>query len=765
MDYIGELKKRILLLKKNPAPLYNDTKNTLNSLFLIVNNIDNHLADKISQILKSNNFKTAILDELVSDLYISLVSQDNKSELSVLNFPIDKIKGVGEKLKTNLHGININTVNDLLLFFPTKYEYVSSNNKFGKKILTGKYFSHEYVKTKFGKNYLFVIFKGDNGEHFSGVWFNYSKKYPLPFLQSSNKLSIYGEVKNFRGLESIVHPEFINESEIDKVRVKYPVGTKIKNKMFSNLVKNAYETYSDYLYETLPEYIVNKYGFPGIKQALRGIHFPTEPENVNELNLFQSIYHKRFIFEELFYLQLGFGVKKHNYQKNKGIQFNIERSFLERIKPFVPFKLTNAQRRVLREIFNDMKSQNQMNRLIQGDVGSGKTIVSFIAALVAILNGYQVAVIAPTEILAEQHFNNFNKLINKHFTSALLTSAVKKSEKENIKNYIKNHEIDFIFGTHAIIQEDVVFNRLGLAIIDEQHRFGVLQRKALSDKGFNPDILLMSATPIPRTLALTLYGDLDISIIDELPPGRKTIITKALSDRRIAVAVDAIKKELDKGNQAYVVYPLIDESEAIDLKAAVMGYESFSNIFGSKNVGLLHGKMKSLEKKEIMDRFKNKEIKILISTTVIEVGVDVPDATIMIIENAERFGIAQLHQLRGRIGRSDKQSYCFLIYSEKVSEEGLKRIRAMEKYSDGFKLAEIDLEIRGSGDFYGVRQSGLPSFKFSNIVRDAKILIEARKEALRIIQDDPYLEKPENNILRQVLTEKWKKEIDLIQIG
>jgi len=764
MDYISELKKRILLLKKNPSPLYHDTKNTLNSLLLIVNNIDKNLATKILQVLESNNFKAAVLDELISDLYISLVSQDNKSNLSVLNFPVDKIKGVGEKLKANLHSINIKTVNDLLLFFPNKYEYVSSNN-FGKKILTGKYFSHEYVKTKFGKNYLFVIFQGENGEHFSGVWFNYSKKYPIPFLQSSNKLSLYGEVKNFRGLESIVHPEFIDTTEIDKIRVKYPVGTKIKNKIFCNLVKNTYESYFEYLYESLPEYILRKYGFPEIKQALKGIHFPAEPENVNELNLFQSIYHKRFIFEELFYLQLGFAVKKHNYQKNKGIEFKIERSFLERIKPFVPFKLTNAQRNVLRDIFNDMKSQIQMNRLIQGDVGSGKTIVSFIAALVAILNGYQVAVIAPTEILAEQHFNNFNKLINNNFTSALLTSAVKKSEKENIKNFIKNHEIDFVFGTHAIIQEDVVFNKLGLAIIDEQHRFGVLQRKALSDKGLNPDILLMSATPIPRTLALTLYGDLDISIIDELPPGRKTIITKALSEHKTDVAVHAIKAELNKGNQAYVVYPLIEESEVMDLKAATIGYEKFSKIFGVKNVGLLHGKMKSLEKKEIMDRFKNKEIKVLISTTVIEVGVDVPDATIMVIENAERFGIAQLHQLRGRIGRSDKQSYCFLIYSEKVNDEGLKRIRAMEQYNDGFRLAEIDLEMRGPGDFYGVRQSGLPSFKFSNIIRDAKILVEARKEALEIIQNDPYLEKPENNILRQVLKEKWKKEIELIQIG
>jgi ATP-dependent DNA helicase RecG len=406
-----------------------------------------------------------------------------------------------------------------------------------------------------------------------------------------------------------------------------------------------------------------------------------------------------------------------------------------------------------------------MNRLIQGDVGSGKTIVAFIAALVAILNGYQVAVIAPTEILAEQHFFNFNKLIGKNFTSLLLTSSVKKNQKEEFKEIIKKGDVDFVFGTHALIQEDVMFHRLGLAIIDEQHRFGVLQRKALSDKGYNPDILLMSATPIPRTLALTLYGDLDVSIIDELPPGRKPIKTKIVKEEHISQVYEFIKKELEKGNQAYIVYPLINESEVMDLKAAVSGYENLQKIFGSEYVGLLHGKMKADEKNETMQKFKDKKIKILVSTTVIEVGVDIPDATIMVIEDAYRFGIAQLHQLRGRIGRSDKPSYCFLIYNKNISDDAYKRISAVEKYQDGFKLAEIDLEMRGPGDFFGTRQSGLPAFKFANIIRDMDILIKSRTEAAHILENDPFLEKSSHTVLKQVLAEKWKREIDFLEIG
>jgi len=771
MDYRNELKKRLALLKKDPTPLYKDTENTLASLCLILRKIDSSLSKHIENIIKEKKFDSNLLEKTLSEVYLSVIesndttlSDKDNSIINKLDITIENIKGVGDKLKEELLKIGIKTVSDVLLFFPNKYEYVSTKGELARAF-TGKYFAHEYVRTKYNKNYLFVTFKDNNNKLFGGVWFHYNNKYPLPLLKSKKIVHLYGEVGKFRGLPSVIHPEFIESNEINSIRVKYPLGGKIKNKTFVKILKECYDNYSHAIYETLPEYILKKYSFFDIKQSLKNIHFPEDPSMINSLNNFTSIYQKRFIFEELFYLHLGLLFKKNTYKKNVGVKFNIEKTFLEQIKPYLPFKLTNAQRKVLVEIFRDMASVNQMNRLIQGDVGSGKTIVAFIAALVAILNGYQVAVIAPTEILAEQHFFNFNKLIGKNFTSLLLTSSVKKNQKEEFKEIIKKGDVDFVFGTHALIQEDVVFHRLGLAIIDEQHRFGVLQRKALSDKGYNPDILLMSATPIPRTLALTLYGDLDVSIIDELPPGRKPIKTKIVKEEHISQVYEFIKKELEKGNQAYIVYPLINESEVMDLKAAVSGYENLQKIFGSEYVGLLHGKMKADEKNETMQKFKDKKIKILVSTTVIEVGVDIPDATIMVIEDAYRFGIAQLHQLRGRIGRSDKPSYCFLIYNKNISDDAYKRISAVEKYQDGFKLAEIDLEMRGPGDFFGTRQSGLPAFKFANIIRDMDILIKSRTEAAQILENDPFLEKSSHTVLKQVLAEKWKREIDFLEIG
>ena len=771
MDYRDELKKRLTLLKKNPSPLYNDSENTLASLSLILRKIDRSLSKKIEDIIKEKNFSSDMLQEILSEAFLSIIKSDNNSNSNKLNNNIDKldieisdVKGVGDKLKSELLKLKIRTVSDILLFFPDKYEYVSTKGE-SKRVLSGKYFSHEYVRTKYKKSYLFVIFKDINDKFFAGVWFHYSNKYPLPFIKSKSVLHLFGEVGNFNGLVSVIHPEFIESEEINSIRVKYPLMGKVKNKIFTKILKECFDKYSHLIYETLPEYILNKYGFFNIKQSLKNIHFPEDPSIISSLNNFSSIYQKRFIFEELFYLQLGLLYKKNRYKKNKGVKFKIEKTFLEQIKPYLPFKLTSAQKRVLLDIFKDMASDGQMNRLIQGDVGSGKTIVAFIAALVAILNGYQVAVIAPTEILAKQHFSNFKKLIGENFTALLLTSSVKKNEKEQFKKLIKEGKVDFVFGTHAIIQEDVFFKNLGLSVIDEQHRFGVLQRKALSDKGYNPDILLMSATPIPRTLALTLYGDLDVSIIDELPPGRKPTRTKIVKEDQVNKVYDLIDNELKKGNQAYFVYPLITESEVMDLKDAVTGYENLQKIFGEENVGLLHGKMKSEEKNKIMQDFKDKKIKILVSTTVIEVGVDIPDATVMVIENSHRFGIAQLHQLRGRIGRSDKPSYCFLIYNKNISDDGLKRILSLEKHQDGFKLAEIDLDMRGPGDFFGTRQSGLPAFKFANIIRDIELIGQSRQEAELILEKDPFLDSPSHLVLKQVLIEKWKKEIDFLEIG
>lgn len=407
-----------------------------------------------------------------------------------------------------------------------------------------------------------------------------------------------------------------------------------------------------------------------------------------------------------------------------------------------------------------------MNRLIQGDVGSGKTIIAFISAAVAVYNNYQVVILAPTEVLAEQHYNNANGFFSKlNIKVSIITGSVSKKNKEVIKKQLLYGEIDIIIGTHALIEEDVEFKKLGFIIADEQHRFGVHQRKILIDKGYNPDILLMTATPIPRTLAMTLYGDLDVSIIDDLPPGRIPCITKAYKSSQIIEAFEFVEKMLANNKKAYFIYPLIDESDKLELKAATKSYEEVKKYFHSKKVGLLHGKMKADEKRQLLNNFKYGDIDILVSTTVIEVGVDVPEATIILIENAERFGLSQLHQLRGRVGRNDIQSYCILIASDKISEYGEKRIKAMVEYKDGFKLAEVDLELRGQGDFFGTKQSGMPDLQYANIIKDVKIIQQAKEDVELILKEDADLSMNKNIVLYNRLREMYKDSASYFGIG
>ena len=440
---------------------------------------------------------------------------------------------------------------------------------------------------------------------------------------------------------------------------------------------------------------------------------------------------------------------------------------MENFELQLPFQLTAAQRRVINEIKIDMTKPSPMNRLIQGDVGSGKTIVAFAAALIAIENQYQVAIMAPTEILAEQHFLTLHQMAEKiGIKIAYLFSSMKKSSRDEVCNNIKNGKINLIIGTNAIIQEGVEFAKLGLGIIDEQHRFGVIQRATLKRKGESPDILVMTATPIPRTLAMTVYGDLDISIIDEMPPGRKPIKTKVFHEKERQRVYDLISKEVEGGNQAYIVYPLIEESEKLDLLNATKMYEHIQKeIFPQYRVALLHGRMKSDEKEEVMQRFKTGEVQILVATTVIEVGIDVPQATLMVVEHAERFGLSQLHQLRGRVGRGEKPSYCILLAQYKKSDDARRRLKIMEETNDGFKIAEEDLNIRGPGEFIGVRQSGIPDFRVANIIRDARILNEAREEAFELVRKDPFLQDTQNFFLKEVLKQRWKGRLELARVG
>ena len=503
--------------------------------------------------------------------------------------------------------------------------------------------------------------------------------------------------------------------------------------------------------ENLPAELIHRQKLITHGQALKEIHFPPETEPLSDYEMFRSAAHRRLIFEELFWLSFMLGLQRGERLKEpKGTVIEISRTTKERLLELLPFELTNAQSRVIKAIFEDMQSEAPMHRLIQGDVGSGKTIVAFSAMFAAMENGYQTALMAPTEILAEQHARNARRFFAKTgYRVELLTSGTRASAKQEIKRGLGSGDLSAVIGTHAVIQEDVGFERLGLAVIDEQHRFGVMQRAELQRRGYNPDILVMTATPIPRSLAMTVYGDLDVSVIDELPPGRTPIKTVVVGeDKRLGV-YKGIAREINLGRQAYVVYPIIEESMKVDLKAATKMYEELRDvIFPEFRVGLLHGRMKSTEKETVMREFINGELNILVSTTVIEVGVDVPNASLMVIEHAERFGLSQLHQLRGRVGRGAEQSFCVLLTGDKKTALAKERLGIMEETTDGFRIAEKDLEIRGQGDILGTRQSGIQSFKMANIVRDLEILTEARREA------DHYLIEKKGSTDTKKLTQK-----------
>ena len=486
--------------------------------------------------------------------------------------------------------------------------------------------------------------------------------------------------------------------------------------------------------ENLPADLRRRQNLIARPLSLREIHFPPESASLAQYENARSPAHRRLIFEELFWLALALGIKRgHRIKETTGVAIKIDDSVKRRIASVLPFKLTEAQRRVVKEIFRDMKSDAPMNRLLQGDVGSGKTMVALISMLAAMENGYQTALMVPTEILAEQHARNIKRILAKSpYRIELLIGSLKQSDKRQLHHEIAAGEIHSCVGTHALIQESVSFKKLGLAIIDEQHRFGVMQRASLRDRGLNPDVLVMTATPIPRSLAMTVYGDLDVSIIDEMPPGRTPIVTKVFADNpddRKAVK-QLLTRELRAGRQVYIVYPLVEESEKLDLRDATRRYEYLRDqVFPKFSIGLLHGRMKPEEKEKVMRGFVSGEIKILVSTTVVEVGVDVPNASVMVIEHAERFGLSQLHQLRGRVGRGAEQSYCVLLASDKQTEVARERLGIMEETNDGFKIAEKDLEIRGPGEIMGTRQAGLPEFRIANLVRDLDILQAARKEA------------------------------------
>jgi len=532
--------------------------------------------------------------------------------------------------------------------------------------------------------------------------------------------------------QDIESPEFVKVHTARRVPVYRKLG-QFQTKRLREIIFDLFQKIDRSLIEEdLPADIVGSNNLLSRRAALEEIHFPPDNSLISEYEMFRSRAHKRLIFEEFFWLSFALQLKRGERRNEpKGTVIEIPETTKKRMADLLPFELTGAQRKVLKQIFDDMQSSEPMNRLVQGDVGSGKTIVAFLAMFAAVENGYQAAMMAPTELLAEQHARNAVEVFRETgYRVGLLTGSMKASDKRKLHDAIAKGEVQLVIGTHALIQEAVVFENLGLAVIDEQHRFGVLQRAEFRRRGLNPDVLVMTATPIPRSLAMTVYGDLDVSIIDELPPGRTPVKTVVLGEDQREGVYKGIEREIKLGRQVYVVYPLVEESEKIDLKAATKEYEHLRDkIFPHRSIGLIHGRMKPSDKENTMRRFASGDLDILVSTTVIEVGVDVPNASLMVIEHAERLGLSQLHQLRGRVGRGAEQSYCVLLTGDKKTAVAKERLGIMEETNDGFKIAEKDLEIRGQGEIFGTRQSGIQLFRIANIVRDIEILESARREA------------------------------------
>ena len=678
-----------------------------------------------------------------------------------LNKDVKYVKTVGPNRVKLLNKLNIYTLKDLITYFPRDYEDRSKPKNLcecvdGEEVLieamaTGRI--NEMHKGKMTISRLVV--KDQTGTCFI-TWFN--QGYLRDKFQAGRMYRFFGKISNKNGrfeMNSPVYDEIDKSKNTGRIIPIYPLTYELKQNTLRKIMENGLAEVKGMLPETLPEYIMKENNLWDINNTIERIHFPVELSDFNKAR-------ERLVFEELLTMQLALLKLKNNYEQNtNGIQFDKNVKMSDVINE-LPFKLTKAQLRVLDEIDTDMESNKSMNRLLQGDVGSGKTVVAMIAAYKAVKSGYQAAIMAPTAILASQHLEGFKGILDKFgIRCELLISSITKKKKEEILHKLQEGEIDILIGTHAILEENVVFKNLGLVVTDEQHRFGVKQRGKIAAKGERPDVIAMSATPIPRTLALILYGDLDISIIDELPPNRKKIETYAVR-KNMEERVNAfIRKQINEGRQAYIVCPLVEENEEMDLKSVIELAEKYKKeTFSEYKVEYLHGKMKAKEKDEIMQRFKDGEIKILIATTVIEVGVNVPNASIMVVENAERFGLAQLHQLRGRVGRGEYQSYCILKY-EGNGETVRQRMKVMCDTNDGFIISEKDLELRGSGDFFGTEQHGLPEFKIANLFEDIGILKKAQKIAINIMEDDPLLEKEKNKKLNELVKDKFGSRIEM----
>ena len=699
-----------------------------------------------------------------------------------LEAPITSIKGINSSLASKFDKLGVKTVRELLYFFPRRHiDYsrikpISELEIGAEQTIIANVWQAKQKRTGYRTGNTEAVV-GDESGNMEVTWFN--QPYLAKKLTTNSRIVLSGRVGEFRGRKVFQSPEWeLLESDdlthTGRLVPVYPLTAGLYPRTVRRLVKGTLDRWLPELTDFLPESVKKSAGLLPLPEAIRQAHYPDSEPSKDRAR-------RRLAFDELFLIQLGVLAKKRDWQEEDiGHAFNVDSRHLEPFINSLPFKLTSAQIRILAEIQSDLSKTKPMSRLLQGEVGSGKTVVATAAMLLAAANGYQAALMAPTEILAEQHFNTicgllsraggesgdakpvctFSSMLPRPIRVGLIIGGLKESSKQEIQQYISAGDVDIIVGTHALIQKGVDFQSLGLCVVDEQHRFGVMQRAMLRSKGSCPHVLVMSATPIPRTLALTLYGDLDLSVLDELPPGRIEIKTRFLSPEQRQKAYDFVRKQVAEGRQAFIICPLIEESEAIETKAAITEYEHLSqSVFPDLRLGLLHGRLSSAEKDEVMQRFRSGELDILVSTPVVEVGVDVPNATVMLIEGADRFGLAQLHQFRGRVGRGQHQSYCLLL-AETPSAEAKERLSLLERIRNGFTLAEEDLRLRGPGEFFGTRQSGLPDLKMAKL-SDVELLELARREAIRLFEADPYLQQEEHKLLASEVSRLWNSEGEL----
>jgi ATP-dependent DNA helicase RecG len=715
-----------------------------------------------------------------------------------LTTPVQYVKGIGPRLAEILATKGIATVGDLLNYLPFRYEDRLNPRGIGElragemATVIGEVRNSGLFRTR--KMPIFQLTVGRGRSKLRCLWFHGT--YLQDKFKPGQLIALYGKVEqdSRSGELQIVQPQFEmlgdagTDGADDKAATSLEVGRivpiyesagqgRVTARWFRRVIRTALDDLTSDLAETIPAAVRERLALLSPREALWKVHWPEAGESLADLQSSRTPAHIRLIFEELFFIELGLELKRRQQKTQTGIAFRLDDRVRQAIKKILPFHPTAAQKRVLKEIADDMQKPYPMRRLLQGDVGSGKTIIGFQAAIIAIENGYQVALMAPTEILAQQHYFSARRILeNAGYRIVLLTGSLEPDRKREVRRHIVQGDAQLVIGTHALLEEKVEFAKPGLVIVDEQHRFGVLQRLKLMKKSGDgsadknpaePDVLVMTATPIPRTLALTLYGDLDLSVLDELPPGRTPIVTRRITDDRSSEVWDFVRKQVAKGHQVYVVYPVIAENEETELKAAIHMYRELSGkVFADLKVGLLHGRLDSELKDQVMRRFQNGELQILVATTVIEVGVDVPNATVMVIEHAERFGLAQLHQLRGRIGRGAAKSYCILMTGGKVTEEGERRLDAMVRTNDGFQIAELDLELRGPGEFFGTRQAGMPSFRVANLIRDRQLLELAKREAAAVMAG-PNSEVTQVEISRALvaLRTRWQHTYGLVEVG